>query len=145
MEKPLLTPLQASSPANKNIKPDLYFVGFEITAALAKGSSTPSATNPGWFICFEERAGEIVFGADEFMEIRNPLTLRNWDSLEWGHILSTNIQKGFVDSNRIITTINPQNISNPDNIIWGSNSSDMAYSLYQKPSRVFIHSNDMLI
>ncbi len=130
-----------------HIKPDLYFVGFDVTAALAKGSSTPSATNPGWFICFEEGAGEIVFGADETdlskiaSNFSSTRLINRWDELQWGHFLMNNNETKFIDSNSIIN-VNP--INNQDGILWGTNAADMAYALYQKPSRVFIHSNDML-
>ena len=132
------------------INPDLYFVGFEVSATEAKGSSTPNTTNPGWFVCFEERAGEIVFGADEtdlskildnyFNISRNILF---WDNLQWGHMY---LQRNGVEPKFIDLATIPNITANSENpsILWGVNSSDMAYSLFQKPSRVFIHSNDML-
>jgi hypothetical protein len=131
------------------INPDLYFVGFEITATDAKGSSTPNTTNPGWFVCFEERAGEIVFGADEtdLSKISDPYfnvkrDIDDWDSLQWGHLYNSKIdsEPKFIN----IATISQIKSNKEPDIIWASNSSDMAYTLFQKPSRVFIHSNDML-
>jgi hypothetical protein len=115
------------------INPDLYFVGFEISAAVAKGSSTPNTTDPGWFVCFEERAGEIMFGADEERDMGQ--LLLNWDSLSWLDLNNST----YIDTSFVFTA--PQT---PQGVIWGSNSADMAFALYQKPSRVFIHSNDML-
>ena len=125
-----------------HIKPDLYFVGFDVTAALAKGSSTPSATNPGWFIAFEERAGEIVFGADE--ERSTAEVLNSWDKLAWSDLSQNGSVIQFIDVSKNVELDQSASI-NEKNIIWGSNSADMAYTTYQKPSRVYIHSNDMLI
>lgn len=122
------------------INPDLYFVGFEVSASEAKGSSTPNTTNPGWFVCFEERAGEIVFGADEERNISLPLN--RWDDLAWNDLGN---QVNFINTNSSIT-IAPDTGDEIDKlVVFGSNSSDMAYTLYQKPSCIFIHSNDMLI
>ncbi len=117
------------------INPDLYFVGFEVSATEAKGSNTPNSTNPGWFVCFEERAGEIVFGADEEREAGK--LFQTWDDLIWADLGNSL----FINTNQ--TGIVP--IGNDDGIVFGSNSADMGYVLFQKPSRVFIHSNDMLI
>jgi hypothetical protein len=116
------------------INPDLYFVGFEISASTAKGISTPNTTNPGWFVCFEERAGEIVFGADE----ERIGSFETWNDLAWTDLNNSK----FMDTAQ--QNIIPNQLIE-QNIVWGSNSADMAYAIFQKPSRVFIHSNDMII
>lgn len=133
------------------INPDLYFVGFELSASEAKGSSTPNTTDPGWFVCFEERAGEVVFGADEtdlsiipdnyFSTSRD---IQKWDNLQWGHMYSskTSEEPKFIDLNSIIEILALDELTS---ILWGKNSADMSYALFQKPSRVFIHSNDMIL
>ena len=136
------------------INPDLYFVGFEVSATEAKGNSTPNSTNPGWFVCFEERAGEIVFGADETdlnslpSNYFNNRTLLRWDDLQWGNFYNSvsDSELKFVNTltTILISQTNPVTSSEEKSITWGSSSADIAYALYQKPSRVFIHSNDML-
>jgi len=117
------------------INPDLYFVGFDLTSTHAKGSNTPNSTNPGWFVCFEERAGEIVFGADE--ERVGSMQFNTWDDLAWNDLNNSkfiNVAQQNIIPNQLVE----------QNIVWGSNSADMAYAMFQKPSRVFIHSNDMI-
>ena len=46
------------------IEPDIYFLGFDLTARIAKGNPDPAALDPGWFFVFQERPGEPRFGLD---------------------------------------------------------------------------------
>lgn len=118
--------------------------GFDINpiaigSTEAKGSNVSSQNNPGWFLTFKERVGEPVFGADEE---RNLDSLQKWDDLAWSDLISsTNLN--FVNTLSNIPLANTAPVEDRA-IIWGSNSSDLAYALFQKPSRVLIHSNDMI-
>lgn len=119
------------------INPDLYFMGFNLNPTTAKGQHNPTQNQPGWFITFEERAGEPVFGADE---VRTKPNLVFWYELGWNDIFDGEIQQNFVNINKIIEVNNAAE----NTFVWGRNSADQAYATYQNPSRIFIHASDLL-
>jgi hypothetical protein len=123
------------------IEPDVRFIGFEMTASVAKGNATPPAEvndpgNPGWFFCIQERPGEPRFGLD-INDSQPPLA--QWNDLSWNHL-------GDPDTIKLIDlTTDPGEPSEPDRKIrWNSNAADMAYILYQVPVLVAVHANDLL-
>lgn len=125
---------------------DMVFVGFSLSAAAAKGTfydgtnPAPALANPGWYFVIEERAGEPVFGADKFTGVKNRV-LNDWDQLEWGDLLTQDEYK-FISVAKNISLISG---SIDKDYIWNSNSSDLAYALLQRPSRIHLHGYDMLI
>lgn len=131
---------------------DMVFVGFNLSAAEAKGtlyngSNSPAAlANPGWYFVIEERAGEPVFGADKFTGVKTATSQigLTWDVLEWGHLINT-ATDNFISLDKEITLVTTNNPNLDDAAVrWKSNSSDIANALYQKPTRVFLHGYDML-
>jgi hypothetical protein len=129
------------------IEPDIHFLGFDLTASMAKGDPKPPETagdpgNPGWFFVIQERPGEPRFGLDITTDDPPPFPLEEWNKLSWNHF-------GNPDEIPFIK-LNPAEIpavsgDSPDkNIKWASNAADMAYILYQVPVMVAIHADNML-
>lgn len=133
---------------SSKLEPDTYFLGFDADPDDLKGSRSVSSPDPGYFFVFQERVGELEFGADE---IPNPLPtppypteIDNWDALNWLNILA-NHEDRFMNLNATITIKSPVEFNNPDNIHWAQNSASVAYALHQKPARLFVHASRMIL
>jgi hypothetical protein len=155
--------LDTSSTANliwptfsATLKPDTFFIGFELDPLVARGTgfvfeTSPNAANandpldpndPGYYFVFEERLGETRFGLDVFAgAVTFPATIQDWDKLHWGHFINNTSYHGYLPVNPSLafTATN-----NPQLVYWGANSADMAYALSQKPVRVCVHARDMI-
>jgi hypothetical protein len=119
---------------------DLKFIGFELTAAAAKGT----ATHPGWFFVLQETPGETRFGLD----ISGPDSSQQnltWDDASWDLVTGEKIAATKILPNTTITTFENK-LVNAERLKakWGKSSADMAYILYQKPVMIAIHANEML-
>ncbi len=123
------------------IEPDIRFLGFDLTASVAKGSPKVADLNPGWFFVIQERPGEPRFGLDNFSD-ESPATATTWDELAWEHLENFDTL-GFIDFNAGINEDVPDN-SIDGKFEWGRNAADMAYILYQVPVMVAFHGADML-
>lgn len=122
------------------IEPDVYFLGFDLTATIAKGNPVPAARDPGWFFVFQERPGEPRFGLDNNSD--EPLDeASKWNDLAWEH-LENFASLGFIDFNAGIRASITE--STDFQFQWGRNAADMAYILYQVPVMVAFHAADML-
>jgi hypothetical protein len=66
------------------VDPDIYFFGFDLDAATAKGGENTSE-NAGWFFVLKERPGEARFGLDEVDQKPGLPKLYNWNILSWEH------------------------------------------------------------
>jgi hypothetical protein len=127
------------------VEPDVRFIGFNLTASVAKGDPTPptvddDAGNPGWFFCIQERPGEPRFGLD--ITNTTPEEPEAWNELAWNHFGDPATIK-FVDPSVKPTTNFPTE-SPDEKIEWGMNAADMAYILYQAPVMVAIHADELL-
>ena len=129
-----------------HVDPDIRFLGFDLTAPVAKGNPTPPGAgeglgNPGWFFCIQERPGEPRFGLD-IHDVKPPEPVA-WNQLAWNHIDENPEDIKLINlSTDFAKPITPDT---PDsNIKWGTNSADMAYILYQAPVIVALHADDML-
>ena len=128
------------------IEPDITFLGFDLTAEVAKGSPVPAVNKPGWFFAIKERPGEPRFGLDE-ADAPATVTADEWDDLSWGHLAAT--QSAFDAMTNINVAgalhhvqINPA--KNPDGVQWNRQSADMAHILYQAPVLIAVHADEML-
>jgi hypothetical protein len=137
---------------------DITFLGFDLTETVAIGDRN-DPNNLGWFIVFQERAGELRFGLDEASgpATENP---NKWADLSWGHLATAQDafdSFGYVDLNHRPqwtnedgkpVDIDTSNFQGQDrNIQWdelNSHSADMAYIFYQKPVAVAIHAAKLL-
>ncbi len=129
------------------VKPDITFLGFDLTIEEAKGHddlaetaearATIPANQLGWFFVIKEVPGEPRFGLDE--ELTTATDGFKWDNMSWKNLGDA---VPLIDAAGTIAP-NPPG-TNPHNINWNSNSADLAYILYQKPVLVGVHSREML-
>lgn len=129
------------------IKPDITFLGFDLTIEEARGhadlkeTAAARATIPanklGWFFVIKEVPGEPRFGLDE--ELADNSSEFKWDNMSWKNL---GADVALIDPGAALSP-SPSG-SNPQGINWNSNSADLAYILYQKPVLVAVHSKDML-
>jgi hypothetical protein len=133
------------------IDPDLRFFGFDLTIEKAKGTS-PSNDFPGdkrgWFFVIQEIPGEPRFG----MDIAYEATLDSdndptndpkdtWNNLAWNLFGPT--EPGFVKRFPAPRFHKPGH-EDLTKHVWAKNSAEMAYSLFQTPVMVAVHSSEML-
>ncbi len=117
------------------LPPDIKLFGFDFTIEQARGTElTPGFTDHlGWFFIIQEVPGEPRFGMDiNFDPGTDGLS---WDDLAWDQLPP--------DTRFIKSTVVP-NINVSDKNKWGTDSANMAYILFQKPSMVAVHAQEML-
>jgi hypothetical protein len=131
------------------VDPDIYFFGFDLTVAEARGDSP--ADDPGWFFVLKERPGEPRFGLD----IDGPAVLGDWNDLSWEKVqLSDNTDFLRVPGNKTPALTDPGAADLPEQtqyledkqIVWGAamSSADLAYILFQAPVLLAIHASKLL-
>ncbi|HFA51554.1 MAG TPA: hypothetical protein ENJ95_21270 [Bacteroidetes bacterium] len=117
------------------VKPDITFLGFDLTIEEAKGDL--DAEDYGWFFIIKEVPGEPRFGLDE--EAPTTPEGEKWDNLSW---------EGFGDLTALRMNQNPpanlNGLDNPSGVNWNTNSADLAFILYQKPVMIAVHAGEML-
>jgi hypothetical protein len=132
------------------IDPDIYFIGFDLTAMEARGGKK-ATDDPGWFFVIKERPGEPRFGLDDVPEGETP-RLINWNDLTWKHI---DIAPGsLIQLSKTLhfDTYNPpldqEDKPDPEDAqaAWNpnTNAGDLAYILYRVPVLVAVHASRML-
>jgi hypothetical protein len=154
-----LTPAEEESlPAAKirkplfeaKVEPDVYFIGFDLIAAEAKGGET-AASDAGWFFVLKERPGEPRFGLDEAGTGALP-HLVNWNNLTWEHLGTAPGEAIEMNDSPSLTAYvasrDQENRPDPDDAQarWDpeTNAADLAYILYQVPALVAVHASRML-
>ena len=117
------------------LPPDIKVFGFDLTIKQASGDDlTPGFDdNLGWFFVIQEVPGEPRFGMDIHYDPGTDGI--SWDDLAWD-LLPDGTQ--FIKGNVL------PNITVADKSRWGSDSANMAYVLFQKPSMVAVHAKEML-
>jgi hypothetical protein len=134
------------------IDPDVFFLGFDLTADEARGGAAPTG-DPGWFFVIEERPGEARFGLDEPAAGGGaPGPLVTWNDLSWGHVgvepgrcLSLGRELGLVpwdparDGSDRRDAADAQARFGP-----ATSSAELAYILHQQPVLVAVHASRML-
>ncbi len=150
MTKKIKTPLYEAK-----VEPDIYFLGFDLTAEEVQGGSGRSgSTDPGWFFVMEEEPpGESRFGLD----IKRKGQLNVWNDLAWPDVLGDG-DDGFLqisDATSTLTLTDPEapelqekkeQFQEDKALRWhaGTNAAELAYILYQVPVRVAVHGSEML-
>jgi hypothetical protein len=119
------------------VAPDITFIGFDLTPAVARGDRNAGVPAPGWFFVLQERPGEIRFGVDTDTSSTPPAT---WNDLSRGNAAYTGMYLSAADN--AVTA--GDNRINGKNIPWGFNSTNMAEILYQNPVLLAVHADDML-
>ncbi|MEX6688081.1 hypothetical protein QTN47_11280 [Danxiaibacter flavus] len=120
-----------------HISPDLTFIGFDLTAAAARGNRDGTPPDPGWFFVIQERPGEIRFGLDTDTSATAP---RTWNDLSQGNA-AFRLSYLNATNNAVVPT---DDTINGKHIPWGFNSTNMAEILYQNPVLLAVHADDML-
>lgn len=153
-----LSPAEEDAPPSTKIRkplfeakvdPDIYFLGFDLTATEARGG-TKATDDPGWFFVIKERPGEPRFGMDDVPAGEKP-DLINWNDLAWvdvgtapGTMIHLDQSLSFVPD----PTPGDGDEPNPDDAQahWNPNTTaaQLAYILYQVPVLVAVHASRML-
>jgi hypothetical protein len=163
-EKPdpavIQTPLYSAK-----VDPDIYFFGFDLTVAQARGESepeTPTRDNAGWFFVIKERPGEPRFGLDIPVADGDGNSLVSWNDLDWSKVVPG--EEGVID---VVTLPGPVRLpaappasdGDPEqegqlkqykddiHVTWdnGIDAANLAYVLYQVPMMVCVHAAEMLL
>jgi hypothetical protein len=133
------------------VDPDVYLLGFDLTADEAKG--TPGG-DPGWFFVIKERPGDPRFGADEGPSTR----VEVWNDLSWPDV--DPLGHGFIELDGSTAPVplkefddpvedeekNDQHLEDLSLPLWhaGLSSADIAYILFQAPVLMAVHAQEML-
>ena len=128
------------------LKPDVTFLGFDLSEAQAKGE--PPHDPNGWFFVIQQQPTEPRFGIDvaDFTKVPPTLTT-TWNELSWRHMANTEEELKALSHvvlgaiKRVVPTIETQTI---DKAMWGKNSSHLAYITLQRPMRIAIHAREMI-
>ncbi|MCC2592080.1 hypothetical protein LKO27_01375 [Tessaracoccus sp. OS52] len=151
-EKPptskLLTPLYEAK-----VDPDIYFFGFDLTAAEAKGQSGENpGDDPGWFFVIKERPGEPSFGLDT----DEAATLNVWNDLSWPLVqpapAGAHIDLAAAPAQLTVASPGSSDEKYPQylddrHIEWrrdSLNSALLAYVTFQSPVLVAVHAHEIL-
>jgi hypothetical protein len=117
------------------LPPDIKLFGFDLTIDQARGTApTPGFVDDlGWFFVIQEAPGEPRFGMDiSFDPGTDGLS---WDDLAWDRLPA---QTRFIEG-RVAPNLNVADKSR-----WGTDSANMAYVLFQKPTMIAVHATEML-
>jgi hypothetical protein len=96
----------------------------------------PTPTKPGFFLAFQEHSGRLRFGFD----LSNPV-FESWQDLDWKRVLAadpTQPSRGFAVAGANLTP------SNPGDMRWNRDSTDIARIALQHPFRMLIHSSELV-
>ena len=136
------------------LKPDVTFLGFDLTEEQVVGSSNPTE-DQGWYFVIQEQPTEPRFGLDLASSAPPPLV--SWNDLEWGHLAAgadalSGIRYIDLDAD-LPDTSNVDTPPGEPTVAWhadsglgpaGSRAAEIAYITLQRPVRVAIHGSDML-
>jgi hypothetical protein len=129
-----------------SLKPDVTFLGFDLTEKQAKGE--PPHNPDGWFFVIQQQPTEPCFGMDVADFAKEPPAITTtWNELSWRHMAKTEeelkaLSHVSIDTIKsVLPNIDTQTI---DNATWGKNSSHLAYITLQRPMRIAIHAREMI-
>jgi hypothetical protein len=132
------------------VDPDIYFLGFDLTATEAKGGTGPT-DDPGWFFVIKERPGEPRFGMQDVPAGSPDPRLVNWNDLAW---VDLGIPAGgLIQLNQSLSLVpqgpNPGgDVTDPNDAqaAWNpsTDAAELAYILYRVPVLVAVHASRML-
>jgi hypothetical protein len=132
------------------VDPDIYFLGFDLTAQEAKGGTGPT-DDPGWFFVIKERPGEPRFGMQDVPAASPKPPLVSWNDLAWVDLSVP--PGGLIQLSQSLTLV-PQG-PNPGGDVtdpadaqaqWNpsTDAAELAYMLYRVPVLVAVHASRML-
>ncbi len=132
--------------------PDIYFFGFDLTIADAKGQTGENPNDDaGWFFVIKERPGEPRFG----LELSRSGDLKVFDQLTWDDALPGGaagqfLTAGSLSSVGLATVTDPndpelqQNADDRTVAAAAVSSARWAYLLFRAPVLVAVHADEML-
>ncbi len=134
------------------VEPDIYLLGFDLTAQKAKGGGPGG--DPGWFFVIKERPGDPRFGLDSGPAV----PVETWNDLSWPNVDPAG--HGFIELDAgtaqvpLVPFDNPrddqekeaQHDEDTSLPLWhaGLSSADLAYILFQAPVLLAVHAQEML-
>lgn len=137
------------------VDPDIYFFGFDLTVAKAKGGVVlpgEQEEDPGWFIVIKERPGEPRFGLDVARSA--PATLNTWNDLAWSDVMTPYREGDFLRPGSTAPRLadpgtgTPAHAQYEEDRVFGwkadTHSAELAYILYQVPVLMAVHAAEML-
>lgn len=120
------------------LKPDMAFVGFDLSAVEARGDGA----DPGWFFVVEQQPTEPRFGLDAPVGFgRDPATIGSWNDLSWGDLVENETEFKALSYARVGGRLSGKQIGP---VAWARNGGHMAAVTLQRPVRVAIHALDLL-
>ena len=146
------------------LEPDIYFLGFDLQLAEARGGATTDPDDLGWFFIIKERPGDPRFGLD----VERDGDLVVWNDLAWPDVLpaGTGAPSAAVyiplDASTPTPALPPPPFLPADpaeaekadqydedrqlRLTWNGqiNSADVAYILFRAPVLVAIHAREMV-
>jgi hypothetical protein len=111
------------------IDPDITFLGFDLTEAQARGTTT----EPGWFFVIQEQPTAPRFGMDE----ARTGALDTWNDLAWSDV-------GTAPGAHVDVGATTPTVAQPAGLAWPFNAAHMAAILRQRPVRIAIHARRLL-
>jgi len=131
--------------------PDIYFFGFDLTVAEAKGGpGTNKNDDPGWFFVIQERPGEPRFG----LELDRTGAFNVFDELTWNDALPGGGAGSFLAANSLSAvplvappTNNPEHSQYLDDKaanVSASSAARWAYMLFRAPVMIAVHASKLL-
>ena len=129
--------------------PDIYFFGFDLTVAEAKGQSGQNpGDDAGWFFVIKQRPGEPRFGLEISRD--GPITL--FDQITWDD--AGVAAGGFLGAGALAPAplvhagaTDPDLDQNSDDLVVNaaaSSSARWAYLLFRAPVMVAVHADELL-
>jgi hypothetical protein len=135
------------------VAPDIYFFGFDLTAAIARGDDTVD-DKPGWFFRIEEVPGDARFGFDISRAPTDDINV--WNDLSWPDVVP-----GIADGDHIkMSTIPEHPLNEPvggeseKHQQWefdrevpldaDMSAAELAYIALQTPVIMAIHASELL-
>jgi len=128
------------------VKPDIYFVGFNLSVEQAIGDDTysliPTPSDPGYFFVFKELIGESKFGLDMETTGEEGTFPTKLNDMTWGHMKA--------NSSDVVTEIKVARLqvqistTPPATENYGLNSAKIAHALSQQPVKIAIHASQLL-
>jgi hypothetical protein len=133
------------------VEPDIYLLGFDLTAAKAKGGGPGG--DPGWFFVIKERPGDPRFGLDAGPAV----DVETWNDLSWPNVDPQN--RGFIELDTATVQVPLVGLNSTEDQeketqhdedaalpLWhaGLSSADIAYILFQAPVLLAVHAQEML-